>query len=95
MGVDVGCKRYDVERKGVNGYMCIGYEGRSVIKGRVKDVHVHHLVMCEWVYGRAVVQCVRLGGSGQRKKADKTANLHILRCLTQPGLGKFADACAK
>ena len=31
-----------VEWKGVNGCMCSGCEGRSVIEGRVKGVHVHY-----------------------------------------------------
>ena len=32
-----------MEWKGVNGCMCSGYEGRSVIEGRVKGVHVHYV----------------------------------------------------
>ena len=36
-----GMQKVGVEWKGVNGCMCSGCEGRSVIEGRVKGVHVH------------------------------------------------------
>ena len=49
-------------------------------------------IVMKWSYQRHLT----LGGSGQRKKkvgggggGDETTNSHILRCLTQPGLGKF------